>query len=72
MAKCPECGSTKTIKRGKTVTKQGKFQRYFCNNCGNWWTSDEPFIKKAWLPITYMPKSESPEKLRLKQKRREK
>lgn len=33
---CQSCQSTKTAKRGFSVTKMGRYQRYACNSCGSW------------------------------------
>ena len=70
MPKCPRCGRTKTWRGGGQVTSEGKMQRYICTNCGHVWVSDEPYIKKTWIPMTQLPKTESPEKLKLKDFRR--
>ena len=31
---CPNCGSTKVVKKGKEYTNTGYYQRYRCNSCG--------------------------------------
>ena len=33
---CPTCQSTEIQKRGFTVTRVGKYQRYQCQSCGAW------------------------------------
>lgn len=33
---CSSCQSLNTIKRGFSVTKLGRYQRYACNDCGSW------------------------------------
>ncbi len=33
---CTHCGSTDLQKRGFFYSNSGKFQRYYCNNCGAW------------------------------------
>lgn len=33
---CPSCGSSELQKRGTTVTRTGKYQRYQCQACGSW------------------------------------
>lgn len=33
---CPNCGSNHYHKRGFAYTHAGKYQRYNCNGCGNW------------------------------------
>jgi len=33
---CPSCQSTSLMKRGFTITKTGKKQRYQCTECGSW------------------------------------
>lgn len=33
---CPNCGSHKHQKRGFSYTLAGKYQRYNCKDCGNW------------------------------------
>lgn len=33
---CHACGSTKIQKRGYNYTKQNKYQRYVCTDCGSW------------------------------------
>lgn len=33
---CPSCQSTSLMKRGFTITKTGKKQRYQCQDCGSW------------------------------------
>lgn len=32
-SKCPTCGSTKIVKRGKRYNRSGEKQRYLCNKC---------------------------------------
>jgi hypothetical protein len=33
---CPNCGSVHIQKRGFTYTTIGKYQRFWCKDCGNW------------------------------------
>lgn len=33
---CPTCQSTEVIKRGFSITRTGKRQRYQCTSCGSW------------------------------------
>jgi RNase P subunit RPR2 len=33
---CPRCGSTNVIKRGYYTTQVGKYQRWYCKDCGGW------------------------------------
>lgn len=33
---CPNCGSPKMQKRGESVNKQRRLQRYQCQDCGSW------------------------------------
>lgn len=33
---CPTCQSTDVVKRGFSVTRTGKKQRFQCNDCGSW------------------------------------
>lgn len=33
---CTNCGSSEVTKRGYAVTRQMKYQRYQCQNCGTW------------------------------------
>ena len=33
---CPNCGSERYQRRGHHYTKAGKYQRYQCTGCGNW------------------------------------
>jgi predicted RNA-binding Zn-ribbon protein involved in translation (DUF1610 family) len=34
--RCPACGNTHLQARGVTVTQQGKYARYHCQDCGKW------------------------------------
>jgi transposase-like protein len=44
--KCPKCGSTETVKRGLSQTKnRGKQQRYLCNGCHKTFIVDAGFWK---------------------------
>jgi hypothetical protein len=40
---CSVCQSQDTVKRGFSVTKAGRYQRYQCNDCGSW--SSGPYEK---------------------------
>lgn len=40
---CQACQSLNTTKRGFSVTKAGRYQRYQCNDCGSW--SSGPYEK---------------------------
>lgn len=33
---CSVCQSTKTVKRGFSMTKVGRYQRFQCSDCGSW------------------------------------
>lgn len=33
---CPTCQSSSLHKRGYSITRTGKYQRYQCNDCGSW------------------------------------
>lgn len=33
---CPHCASEKVQKRGVSITKTSRYQRYQCNGCGTW------------------------------------
>lgn len=44
---CPECGGTNTHKRGFMYTRGGKFQRYQCTDCGNWFKDGRNLIKDS-------------------------
>lgn len=35
---CPECKSQNTVRFGKYITRQGKRQRFRCNNCARVFT----------------------------------
>jgi DNA polymerase elongation subunit (family B) len=37
---CPTCSSTRTQKRGFSVTRVNKYQRYQCQDCGAWSTGE--------------------------------
>lgn len=34
--RCPKCGSTNVERRGYAFTNVGKYQRYYCKDCGAW------------------------------------
>lgn len=38
---CPNCGSNHHQKRGHALTAVSKFQRYQCQNCGNWFRGNK-------------------------------
>jgi len=40
---CQVCQSIKTMKRGFSITKAGRYQRYQCTDCGSW--SSGPYEK---------------------------
>lgn len=42
---CPTCQSTSVIKRGFSVTRTGKRQRYQCSDCGSWSSGKIEYIK---------------------------
>lgn len=44
---CPTCGGTHHQRRGISITKAGKYQRYQCKDCGSWFRSN----KNEGLPI---------------------
>ena len=44
---CPVCGSNNVQARGYQVTKTGKFQRYQCQDCGNWFRGGRNLIKDS-------------------------
>ena len=33
---CPNCGSTRYQRRGRTITKAQSYKRYQCQSCGHW------------------------------------
>ena len=43
---CPNCGSNHYQKRGYAITTVSKFQRYQCNNCGNWFRGNKNLRSK--------------------------
>ena len=45
-AKCSHCKSENTIRKGFRKTKnRGKIQKYFCNDCKKYFTSDDGFYR---------------------------
>lgn len=39
---CTNCGVQDAAKRGFTLTRQSKYQRYQCNGCGSWFRGSKP------------------------------
>lgn len=48
---CPNCGGVHYSKRGFSFTLAGKYQRYQCRDCGNW------FKDAAVMPNNHAPKA---------------
>lgn len=44
---CPNCGSTHYHRRGYQYTNAGKYQRYNCISCGNWFRDTKSVAPKA-------------------------
>lgn len=44
---CSNCGSNSIQKRGFTITKTNKYQRYQCQSCGSWSTGERIVIDKV-------------------------
>lgn len=42
---CSVCQSVNTIKRGFSVTKQGRYQRFSCQDCGSWTSGNYERVK---------------------------
>lgn len=42
---CPNCGSGMFQRRGYNLTLAGKYQRYQCNDCGNWFQAGKSVAK---------------------------
>jgi len=42
---CPNCGSTDYQKRGFHFTSVGRYQRYFCKSCTNWFRDGTNMVK---------------------------
>ena len=50
---CSTCQSTNTVKRGFSVTKMGRYQRYQCQDCGSW--SSGPYSRGSIIKPDYEP-----------------
>lgn len=44
---CPNCGSSSIMKRGFSITRTSKFQRYQCKECGAWSQGEKIKIDKV-------------------------
>lgn len=49
---CPNCGGNHYHKRGFAYTHAGKYQRYNCTGCGNWFRSKKAEHTNTFVNIT--------------------
>ena len=44
---CTSCSSRNYIRRGMAVTRDNRYQRYQCKDCGSWFRATKPRVPKA-------------------------